>query len=180
MNETEKEFERQVVKVGYHGEWVPTRFKGREVFSSTNKDNDRNRSRYHVWKLYELPDGGFRILDYFIDETDNRQNIRLSREMCGGEVAIKYPKLVMDAVKDNVMTDEDITLDIEHREHLETLDELNAQLEGLERDGTPPEYIPEDLLNRRRRIEDEIVGFRKEENRSRRHRLVRQSMEGTQ
>lgn len=159
---TEKEYERQTLMVGYHGRWTPIRIVGKEIFTATNKDDGPNKFFYHVWRIYELQHGGYRVFDIFMDEHEGRQNTQLSKKMTGGEIAYHYPKLALEAVAATVFTEEQITLDADHRDLLEKEAEIQQALEYAQERGMPEdsEYF-ENLMIRNTDIEEKLSHYRR-------------------
>lgn len=92
-------FEEVTILVGYHGpdgdDRRPVGFTGRRVGSCSNKsDGPPNDTRWHVWWLYELPDGLYRVVDEFRStrRSDNNHT-KVTEPLASSELVDGYPLL---------------------------------------------------------------------------------------
>ena len=105
------ELEEQLVMVGYHNSKVPVRFRGTELLSITNQDDDANLNCYHIWKLYKT-EGGYRVLDIYVDEIVHIRNIQLTGEMSASDLSCRYPTVVDRAIQDEILTMDEVAIDV--------------------------------------------------------------------
>jgi hypothetical protein len=121
---TESKDTTHTVRVGYHGQRVPMRFNGEQIFVSTNKtEYGRNHKEYHTWTLYRTHKG-FRVLDVHTNDVWGdgafpTENVQLSQEMVGGFIAYHYPKVVHDAIEKGILTEEECVLSAKTRDQLD-------------------------------------------------------------
>lgn len=112
IDELDDGLDDHLVMVGYHGSKVPVKFRGSELFSVSNQDDDANIECYHIWKIYKTA-GGYRVLDIYVDGVKEIRNIQLSGEVSAGDLSCLSPVVVDRAIRDGILTIDEVAIDVE-------------------------------------------------------------------